>query len=102
MEENLQKPDMKPAEDNPNQRKGPKFNIYWIYGLILLAIIGANFLGNNFGSSTTERSFEDLKDYLSKNEVSKLIVINKDYVEVYLKAGAVPVQQPSKYTLTNN
>lgn len=103
MEENLQKPDLKPAgENNPNQRKGPKFNIYWIYGIILLAIIGANFLGNSFGTSTTEHSFEDLKDPLSKNDVKKLVVINKDYVEVYLKSGSVAAQQPTGKFLTTN
>jgi len=93
MEENMQKPGK--SGDNQSPRKGPKFNIYWIYGIILLAILGANLLGSNFGSSATEHSFEDLKAPLAKGEVSKLVVINKDYVEVYLKSGATTAE-PNK------
>jgi AFG3 family protein len=102
MEENSQKPGMKPGDNNPTPRKGPKFNIYWIYGIILLAILGANLLGSNFGSSTAEHSFEDLKAPLSRNEVSKLVVINKDYVEVYLKSGATGPQEPGKFKVSND
>ncbi len=88
MEENSQKPgNNKPAE-NPNPRKGPKFNIYWIYGIILLAILGAQFISGNFGNTTTEHTFQDFKDNLAKGEVTKIVVINKEHVDVYLKPGA--------------
>ena len=92
---NKQKPgmNMKPGSDNPNTpKKGPKFNIYWIYGLILLAILGAQFYGGNFGASVPEHSFQDLKDYLVKAQVAELKVINNDHVEVYLKPGVVAAQ----------
>ena len=95
MEDNKQKPGMnlKPGgSDNPNTpKKGPKFNIYWIYGLILLAILGAQLYGGNFGASVPEHSFQDLKDYLVKGQVAELKVINNEHVEVYLKPG-VPGQ----------
>ena len=84
MEENKQKP----GSDGPiSPKKGPKFNIYWIYGLILLAIVGAQFYGGNLGSTPAEHSFQDFKDYLAKSQVAKLVVINNDHVEVYLKQG---------------
>src|ERR1700742_3801138 len=106
MEDNQQKPGLRPGSENPNQKKGPKFNIYWIYGIILLAIIGAQFLGGNFGASTTDHSFEDLKDNLTKGQVAKLVVINNDHVEVYLKPGAsVPPPQgkfPTASTASND
>ena len=95
MEDNQQKPGMKPGSENPNQRKGPKFNIYWIYGLILLAILGAQFIGGNFGSSPAEHTFQDFKVNLEKGEVTKLMVINNDHVEVYLKPGVATPAQPS-------
>jgi AFG3 family protein len=90
MEDNKQQPGLRPGNDNSNTpRKGPKFNIYWIYGLILLLILGAQFYGGNFGGSTEERSFNDMKKYIVEGQVSKLKVINNDHVEVYLKPGAV-------------
>jgi len=95
MEENSQKPGMKPGDSNtPSPRKGPKFNIYWIYGIILLAILGAQFIGGNFGSTTAEHSFQDFKDNLNKGEVAKIVVINNDHVEVFLKPGTTPAGQP--------
>jgi AFG3 family protein len=104
MEDNSQKPG-KPVNETPNSnspRKGPKFNIYWIYGIIVLAILGAQFFGGNFGSSSAEHSFDEFKEYLAKNEVSRIVVINNDHVEVYLKPGAVPAQPQGKMpTITN-
>ncbi len=88
MEDNNQIPGPKPGGENPNQRKGPKFNIYWIYGIILVAILGAQFIGGSFGAATPELSFQDLKVNLQEDKVSKLVVINNDHVEVYVKPGA--------------
>ena len=99
MEDNSQKPGLKPVNDNPNPtpRKGPKFNIYWIYGIILLGILGAQFIGGNFGSNTVDKSFQDFKGDLAKGEVSKIKVINNDHVEVYLKPGSTPAPAPGKF-----
>jgi cell division protease FtsH len=88
MEDNNQIPGSKPGGENPNQRKGPKFNIYWIYGIILVAIVGAQIIGGNFGATTPELSFQDMKTNLLEDKVSKLVVINNDHVEVYVKPGA--------------
>ena len=102
MEDNKQKPGMKPGGDGSNNpRKGPRFNIYWIYGLILLAIIGAQFYGGNFNGATAEHSFKDFSDYLSKGQVSKLVVINNDHVEVYLKPGVVPANSGKGPAIVN-
>ncbi len=105
MEDNKQKPgkNLLPGNDNPNTpKKGPKFNIYWIYGLILLAILGAQLYGGNFGASTAEHSFQDFKDYLGKGQVAKLIVINNDHVEVYLKPGVVAQPQAGSKVPANS
>ncbi len=98
MEDNNQKPGMKPVNDNPNSpRKGPKFNIYWIYGLILLAIVGAQIYGGNFGATTAEHSFQEFTEFLNKGQVAKLVVINNEHVDVYLKPGALPAQPTGKF-----
>jgi cell division protease FtsH len=102
MEDNKQKPGQKPGSETPpnSPRKGPKFNIYWIYGLILLAILGAQFYGGNFGGNTEEHSFSEFKVYLAKGQVSKLKVINNDHVEVYLKPGTVVTSPSGKLPVT--
>ncbi len=98
MEDNKPNPGLKPVNDNPNSpRKGPKFNVYWIYGLILLAVVGAQIYGGNFNAVTAEHSFQDFTEYLNKGLVAKLVVINNEHVDVYLKPGAVPAQPGSKF-----
>ena len=41
--------------DDPNQapKKGPRFSIYWIYAIIAVVLIGANFFSMSPDASTT-------------------------------------------------
>jgi len=98
MEDNQQKPGQGSRGGNQPPRKGPRFNIYWIYGIILLAILGLNFLGNYNGSSG-EHSFQDFRlNYLDKGLVEKLVVVNNDRVKVYLKPTAAQQAQSANKT----
>ncbi len=76
---------LKPGSNDPNQKKGPRFNIYWVYGIILLIIFGVQFFGGNITSFNNEYSFQDFKAYNDKGQVAKIKVVNSDHVEVYLK-----------------
>lgn len=89
MEENKKRPGMGPRKENKSPRKGPQFNIYWIYGIILMILIGSLFYSSNVGRTAKEISFQEfLTEYLAKDTVEKLIVIdNKKEVEVYVKAA---------------
>lgn len=95
MEDNKQRPGQGPGSDNRTPRKGPKFNIYWVYGIILVLLLGLQFIGPNIGGSTEKKSFQDFKrEYIDNNntsKVEKLVVVNDKEVEVYLK----PKQQPA-------
>jgi AFG3 family protein len=103
MEENSQNPVPKPGNENPNQRKGPRFNIYWVYALIVLAIIGANLIGGTFGAAATEHTFKDFRDNLDKGDVVRVVVVNNDHVDVYLKPGAAGTQPTGKIpSISNN
>jgi cell division protease FtsH len=77
-----------PPKSDDKSGKGntprPKFNVYWIYGIIGLAIIGTYFL--NLGSGVeeiTRQRFE--KEMLQSYDVEKIIIVNKERVEVYIK-----------------
>jgi len=70
--------------ENP---KGPKFNMSYIYMLALVGIAALWFFndGGAFGNKDGKMSFQDFrKDYLEKNVVEKLNVVNHDHVEVFL------------------
>ncbi len=96
---NKQKPPLRPGNENPTPKKGPRFNIYWVYGLILLGIIAIQFYSGSFGTTTKEYSFQDFKtNYLDQGKVDHLEVINNEEVKVYLKPSATetPATTPGK------
>lgn len=86
-----------PGYDSNNpKRKGPKFNMYWIYGLIVVALIGLNLFGPGMQSTEKKKSFlEFKKDYLEKGVVKKVVIVNKEIAEVYL-TDAAKVQKPAQ------
>ncbi len=65
-------------------RKGPKFNIYWIYGVIAVILLIAQF--SNFAPDLTKTTEQEFKqNMLAKGDVQKLdLVTNKLLVKVYI------------------
>jgi cell division protease FtsH len=61
----------------------PKFNSYWIIGIILLVMIGIQFLGsgNNLQEIDSNRFFQ----MLQQGDVAKIVIVNKEKVEIYIK-----------------
>lgn len=100
----------------PGDRKGqvpkpPRFNVYWVYILIILGVFLIQFFFS--GKSSVVTSWQEVKNQmLANDEVSKLVVVrNMGKVEVYLKEdkltkykdrlgegmGAVPKSGPHFY-----
>lgn len=84
---------------NSNQNKSPKnlftqggdgskkkggFNFYWIYGLLMLLIIGTFFIGSE--SKTEEISWQKLSEIIEKGDIRKISVIkNRGVANIYIK-----------------
>jgi cell division protease FtsH len=65
-----------------------KFNPYWIYGLILLGIIGIAVYGNN-SDKPKKITMSELETYVQNGYVEKMVVQKqKDLVEAYLTDSA--------------
>ena len=65
---------------NDNQPKMPKFNMNWIYILVLIAIIGVFMFGGGDalgGSSAQEATYTKFKEYVQKG-YAESVVINKN------------------------
>jgi len=72
--------------NSSNKKKGPKFsfNFYWIYGIIAAVLIFLQF--SNFSTSTKEITFQQFeRTVLKDHDVEKVVIINKDVAEVYIK-----------------
>ena len=78
------------AEDKP-QRKGPKFNIYWVYALILAALVGSTFIGGGMKPEASKLSEQEFRQkMLLTGDVEKIDLIkNKDLVRVYIKSDSI-------------
>lgn len=80
-------------KDKTNSKSGsgskfpikPKFNIYWVYGLIAVIMIFSQFLFT--GASLEETTWSEFeREMLRAHDVEKVVVVNKEKAEVYINS----------------
>lgn len=77
-------PRLRPRDDG-GQRKGPKFNIYWVWAIIFAVLVGFQLFGSFAPDAKTITDLEFYK-MLDKGDVEKLnTVTNKNTVRVFIK-----------------
>lgn len=74
---------------DPN-KKGPKFNILWIYAIFAVGLLLLNFGGGfGLGNNAREESFQNIDSkFIQTHMVDSLVVFNKK-VDVYLKSDSL-------------
>ena len=72
--------------DNNNSKKpvNPRFNSYWIYGLIALFLLGLNFYSMTNGSNEAI-TYSKFEDFVKDGDVDRLVIVNQKYAQVYIK-----------------
>jgi AFG3 family protein len=79
----------KPDNNNPMERNrkptGPKFSFYWIYGILAVVFLFFSYFSNNTAKTITTK---ELKQMLSKGDVSRVVVVNRSKAEIYLTDSA--------------
>ncbi len=87
-EKNKKKNAPKTSPDNKNKKPQPKFNIYWIYGLIAISFIAITFW--NSGGHMQEITWQRFEREMLKNkDVEKIVIVNKERAEIYIKRDAL-------------
>ena len=72
-----------------DQKRGPRFNIYWVWGIIAVILVSINFF-SPFSPDAKEISQKEFQQMMLNNDVDKIAIINnKNQVRVYLKPSAV-------------
>lgn len=76
------------TEKKTNSNKKPdtkksKFNFYWIYGMLAVVFIGMQFI--NIGGGSKEADWGEIKTMLEDGDVDKIILVNKEYAEIFIK-----------------
>ncbi len=73
-----------PDKKTDDNSKRPKFNLYWIYGIIALAFIGIQIFGT--GSKPLEINFQQFeRDMLTDGDIEKVEVVNREIARIYIK-----------------
>ncbi|MCF8346043.1 MAG: ATP-dependent zinc metalloprotease FtsH [Bacteroidales bacterium] len=77
--------DKKPGNPGGPNKPGnkPKFNTYWIIGIVLLALVGMQFL--NTSGNMVEIDSNSFFEMLEAGDVEKIVIVNKEKVEIYIK-----------------
>ncbi len=72
-------------ELNSGKNPKPKFSIYWVYGIVAIALIGINYFYSAGGP--VETNWQEVKtQMLDKGDIQKIVAIrNKGKVYIYIK-----------------
>jgi AFG3 family protein len=81
----------KSREDGNAPRRGPKFNIYWVWAIIFAILVGFQLFGSFVPDAKRIDSWKEFRDdMLVKGDVAKLVIIsNKNLVRVYIKKDSL-------------
>ncbi|HNW70711.1 MAG TPA: ATP-dependent zinc metalloprotease FtsH [Bacteroidales bacterium] len=71
-----------------NNQGKKKFNFYWIYAALAVAFF-ALYLFNGTGSSPEVITWNKFVTFLEKQQVEKVVVVNKEKAEIYIKKDAL-------------
>ncbi len=77
------KPPIFPGLPGDKKNNKPKFNFYWIYGLLFVLFLGAQFFMTDGGAKKTD--WGELKKMLQDGDVKKIVLVNKEFAEIYIK-----------------
>ena len=81
----MNKKNNKPSSKNDTKFKLPKFNFYWIYGIIAVLMLSM-LLTNEFTTLSLETDRQTLiYNYIKNNDVAKIEIIeNKNIAKIYI------------------
>jgi cell division protease FtsH len=86
-------------KDNNTNTPKFKFNSYWIYGAVLVLLIGFQFFSSS-DLATKSISKNEFNEVLGDNDISKIIVVNNNLAQIFIGEDAM---KKSKYQkLTNS
>ena len=80
------------ATGNPK----PKFNIYWIYGIIILGFLSIQIFYSSTGH-IEQANWPQLQEMLQNRDIEKIVVINKEKAEIYLRPDKLNSDKYKKY-----
>jgi len=72
-----------PPNYNPTKKNKPKFSFYWIYGILAVVVIAIQYF--NYSNPVKETTWNKVAEMLAKQDIEKIVVINKEKAEIFIK-----------------
>ena len=73
----------------PNTGGTPKFNLNWLYALIIL-VLGILYFTTQDGGISKSITYTEFKGYVQKGYVTKIVSYNDNSLDVYIKPEFAP------------
>jgi cell division protease FtsH len=71
------------GEKKPDKNTKPRFNTNWIFAILAISVILFQLI---YGSKTVEKTTTSgIKEMIANRDIEKVVVVNKDQAEIYLK-----------------
>ena len=78
---------------SPDKNLKPKFNSNWIFAILAFSIIAIQLI---YGGKTVPKAqTRDLKEMIANHDIEKIVIVNKEVAEIYLKKAA---RESGRYT----
>lgn len=75
------------TENKNDKNTKPKFNSNWIFAILIISVFGLQFL---FSGKTTQKAGQrEVEKMVVNRDIEKVVVVNKDRAEIYLKPEAL-------------
>ncbi|MGA3013977.1 MAG: ATP-dependent zinc metalloprotease FtsH [Bacteroidales bacterium] len=80
------KDNLPPNLSSPKKNR-PKFSFYWIYAILAVVFIAIQIF--NYSSPEKETTWNQLYTMLEKQDVDKIVIVNKEKAEIYIKKDRI-------------
>lgn len=71
----------------PPKGKKPRFSFYWVYGLLLVGFLALQIF--NYNNPVKPIDYPKLEEMLVRQDVEKIVVVNKEKAEIYIKKDRI-------------
>ena len=72
-----------------NLPKKPKFNTYWVYGLVIVGLLAVSLLGDSSSQTLKKTNISEFERFLNDGDVMEVVVYNKNLAKVSLTEKAL-------------
>ena len=72
-----------------NLPKKPKFNTYWVYGLVIVGLLAISLLGDSNSQKLKKTNISEFERFLNDGDVMEVVVYNKNLAKVSLTEKAL-------------